>query len=161
MAAIASLAAWRVIEPGLAAADPSALVSPFGQVDRVVVRKQARQMELMRKGAIVKTYKIALGFTPTGHKIQEGDGKTPEGNYLIDWRNPNSAFHLSLHISYPDRTDRQQAASRGVSTGGDIFIHGNTIVRRDWTAGCIAVTDREIEEIWAAVPNNTPISILP
>ncbi len=135
----------------------------IGQADAVVVRKGARELDLLRDGKVAKSCPVALGFVPAGHKTREGDGKTPEGNYLIDWCNPNSRFHLSLHISYPNAADRKQARERGVSPGGDIFIHGNSVAgafRRDWTLGCIAVTDTQIKEIRAAVPNGAPISIL-
>lgn len=140
-----------------------------GQADRIVVEKAARQMHLMRDGTVLKTYRIALGRDPIGHKRQEGDSRTPEGVYTIDTRNPESRFHLSLRVSYPNAADRQQAAMRGVAPGGDIFIHGLPngaaaqflYAGRDWTDGCIAVTNAEIREIWAAVRDGTPIEIRP
>ena len=140
------------------------------KADRVVVVKHKREMTLLYKGRVVRRYRIALGFAPKGHKRQEGDGRTPEGTYVIDWRNPKSRFTLSLHISYPNRADRAQARKRGVSPGGAIFIHGlppswakvgAAHSLRDWTLGCIAVTSEEIREIWNAVPNGTPIEIRP
>lgn len=124
----------------------------------------------MRPGeTVVKEYKIALGSNPIGHKEQEGDGKTPEGQYIISDRNPKSAYHLSLRISYPDEKDKIATARKGISSGGDIMIHGfpnkvpHILFRvvhsySDWTAGCIAVTD---EEIWILVQDNTPITIKP
>jgi murein L,D-transpeptidase YafK len=124
----------------------------------------------MHHGAPVRTYRIALGGHPEGHKRQEGDSRTPEGIYVIDARNPESRFHLSLRISYPNAEDRRRAASRGVSPGGDIFIHGlpngdgdasRAYAGRDWTDGCIAVTNAEIREIWAMVKEGTPIEIRP
>jgi len=135
------------------------------EVTFVVVHKEARRMFLLHEDEILRSYDIALGFAPVGHKTEEGDGKTPEGTYLIDRRNPNSRFHLSLGISYPNAADRAQAEARGVSPGGDIFIHGRPKRWQngedDWTWGCIAVTDAEMEEIYAMVQNGTPISIRP
>lgn len=125
---------------------------------------------LMRQGKELKSYKIALGRNPIGHKIQEGDHKTPEGNYLLDRRNAKSRFYRSIHISYPDEKDRAHAAKLGVSPGGDVFIHGlpngfgwlgKLHLAMDWTDGCIAVTDEEMDEIWQAVPDGTPIEIKP
>lgn len=140
------------------------------RADKVVVIKRRRVLVLLYNGKVVRRYRIALGFNPIGHKRQEGDGRTPEGRYVIDWRNPKSRFTLSLHISYPNRRDRAAARRRGVSPGGAIFIHGlpngmtaigKAHALRDWTEGCIAVTSEEIREIWAAVPNGTPIEISP
>lgn len=134
------------------------------KVDRVLVDKGGRQLHLLRGGEVWKSYPIGLGFAPEGHKQREGDGRTPEGDYILDWRNPKSSFYLSIHISYPDADDKASAGGRGVSPGGAIFIHGNhspTGGRRDWTLGCIAVTDEAMDEIWATVPNGTPITIKP
>lgn len=132
--------------------------------EKVLVDKSDRQLYLLRDGRVWKTYPIGLGFSPRGHKQQRGDGRTPEGDYVLDWRNPQSSFYLSIHISYPNDRDRARARAHGVSPGGDIFIHGrhNLSARRpDWTWGCIAVTDAAMDEIWAAVPNGTPITIRP
>ncbi len=136
------------------------------EVTRVVVMKADRRMYLMHHDAVLKAYKIDLGFAPEGHKQTEGDGRTPEGRYFIDRRNPDSSFHLSLGISYPNVQDVERASSMGQSPGGDIFIHGGPrrgIDRRgpDWTAGCIAVTNREMEDIYAMVRDGTPIDIFP
>lgn len=140
------------------------------RADRVVVVKSERTLTLLGKGASLKRYRIALGHQPTGAKQEQGDGRTPEGSYRIDARNPGSGYHLALHISYPDAGDRYRARQSGVSPGGDIMIHGirngyGWIGRlhhlADWTNGCIAVTDQEIEEIWRAVPNGTQIDIRP
>jgi len=135
------------------------------EVTRVIVQKETRKMWLMHHQAVLEEYDIHLGFTPEGHKTEEGDGKTPEGNYIIDRRNPNSRFHLSIGISYPNADDIAQARARGVSPGGDIFIHGRPKRWQngtdDWTWGCIAVTDSEMEDIYAMVQNGTPITILP
>ncbi len=135
------------------------------EVTRVIVFKGDRTMHLMHDDSVLKSYPIGLGFTPAGHKAFEGDGKTPEGEYVIDRRNPNSEFHLSVGISYPNDQDRAFARDSGKRPGGDIFIHGRPWKYRDggrdWTAGCIAVSNREIEEIYAMVRNGTPISIYP
>lgn len=135
------------------------------EVTQVVVYKSHRVMYLTHNGEVLKTYKIALGGNPVGAKQFEGDGRTPEGVYYISHRNPNSAYHLSLGVSYPSDTDRAYASSKGFEPGGDIFIHGragaNKGRARDWTAGCIAVKDREIEEIYAMVKPGTTIVILP
>lgn len=135
------------------------------EVTSVVVNKGARKMYLLHENKPLKTYDVGLGFAPEGHKAVEGDGKTPEGAYRIDRRNPNSEFHLSIGISYPNPTDRAHAEALGQSPGGDIFIHGRPWkyrdAPRDWTAGCIAVTNDEIEEIYAMVKNGTPIFINP
>jgi murein L,D-transpeptidase YafK len=134
------------------------------EVTSVQVHKGKRKMYLLHHEKVLKTYNIALGFAPEGHKQFEGDGKTPEGTYFIDRRNPNSAFHLSIGISYPNQADREYAKSLGKSPGGDIFIHGGPrrpTNRQDWTEGCIAVTDKEMERIYAMVKNGTPIHILP
>jgi len=134
------------------------------RVTLVEVHKADRKMYLLHHDKLLKTYDIALGFAPTGHKQFEGDGKTPEGSYLISHRNPDSEYHLSLRISYPNANDVAFAAAAGRRPGGDIFIHGapdGRPDRRDWTAGCIAVSDREIERIYAMVKPGTRINILP
>ena len=135
------------------------------QVNRVVVRKSRRDMLLLHGDSVVRTYRISLGLEPVGHKQREGDGRTPEGRYVIDRRNSRSAYHLSLHISYPNASDREHAQSRGLDPGGDIMIHGMPNDGRpktgDWTQGCIAVTDAEIDEIWRLVADGTPIEIMP
>ena len=124
----------------------------------------------MHAGHVLKTYKIALGSEPNGPKTRQGDHRTPEGVYVIDSRNAQSKFHRSLHISYPNAADREHARKLGVSPGGDIFIHGlpngygfigAAHRARDWTDGCVAVTDQEIEEIWKLVDNGTPVEIRP
>lgn len=135
------------------------------EVTYVVVNKGERKMMLLHHDRVLENYKIRLGFAPIGHKEIEGDGRTPEGIYLIDRRNPNSDFHLSLGISYPNAEDIARARAMGKSPGGDIFIHGQKIPFRrdkgDWTWGCIAVKNREIEDIYAMVRNGTPIQINP
>ncbi len=133
------------------------------EVTRVVVYKEQRQMHLLHHDKVLKTYDVGLGFDPVGHKQVEGDGRTPEGEYTIDRRNPNSEFYLSIGISYPNARDRARAAARGKSPGGEIFIHGeprkHQIAKQDWTAGCIAVNNRQMEQVYAMVKNGTPISI--
>ena len=153
--------------PGASWADP---LPEGAKADQVIVSKAARTMTLMSKGKALKTYTVALGRNPKGHKQQQGDQRTPEGRYLIDYRNPKSRYYLSLHITYPDKQDRKAARKRGVSPGGDIMIHGlpngmgwlgPAHSKYDWTDGCIAVTNQEMDEIWRAVPNGTPIEIKP
>lgn len=134
------------------------------EVTLVQVDKSDRKMYLFHHHDLLKSYDIALGFAPEGHKEFEGDGKTPEGVYYISHKNPDSNFHLSLGISYPNDADRAYAKAAGKEPGGDIFIHGGPvkpITRRDWTWGCISVTDREMEMIYAMVKPGTPINILP
>jgi murein L,D-transpeptidase YafK len=134
------------------------------EVTSIQVHKTDRRMYLLHEDRVLRTYDISLGFAPVGHKQVEGDGRTPEGAYRINRRNPNSAYHLSLGISYPNAADVAYAQSIGESPGGDIFIHGWSEVlatSRDWTAGCIAVRDREIEEIYSMVKDGTVIYILP
>jgi murein L,D-transpeptidase YafK len=144
--------------------------APLQKVDLIRVDKSERRMHLLHKGEVVRLYRISLGSNPTGHKQKEGDGRTPEGRYLIDWRNPRSKFYRSLHISYPNNQDRRAARLMGVSPGGAIMIHGLPngwgwaapfLAPWDWTDGCIAVTDSEMDEIWNAVRDGTPIEILP
>lgn len=127
-------------------------------------------MELKRQGRVLKSYRIALGFAPEHHKEREGDGRTPEGSYIIDARNPRSSFHLSLRVSYPDADDSAHAEKMGVPPGGDIYIHGlpngwrklrTPHPERDWTTGCIAVTDVEIREVWSLVPTGARVVIRP
>lgn len=152
---------------GLAAcSSPTKFKSYSGpEITHVVVDKGKRRMYLMHNDEVQKSYAVGLGFAPDGHKAKEGDGKTPEGEYWINRRNPNSKYHLSLGISYPNARDASQAAMAGQSPGGEIFIHGRpkSVPRRliDWTAGCIAISDREIEEAYAMVKNGTPIVIQP
>ena len=140
------------------------------RADRVVVLKKERTLQLLSQGKVIKSYKVALGGDPVGSKTQRGDHKTPEGAYVLDSRNAHSQFHKAIHISYPNARDRVAARARGVSPGGDVFVHGLPNGYRwvgashrlkDWTDGCIAVTDEEIEEIWSAVADGTPIEIRP
>lgn len=133
--------------------------------DQLVLRKSERSLYVLSQGKLLGKHRINLGFAPRGHKLREGDGRTPEGLYHIDRRNNRSAFLLSLGISYPNARDRARAAAQGVSPGGDIFIHGvgregaRKAHKPDWTAGCIAVTDTEIRKLYQMVPLGTPIWI--
>lgn len=133
-------------------------------VTSIVVDKSDRMLYLMHNDEVLKDYKMHLGFTPVGHKQFEGDGKTPEGTYYISQKNPRSQYHLSLRISYPNPQDRAFAKAAGKAPGGDIMIHGGPprpVPVHDWTAGCIAVTDKQIEQIYAMVKPGTPIFIRP
>ncbi|KRD40166.1 hypothetical protein ASE35_02345 [Lysobacter sp. Root916] len=133
------------------------------RADRIVIDKSERRMDLLREGRVIGRYRIDLGDAPQGHKRRRGDERTPEGEYRISDRNPSSAFHLSLQASYPNERDRRWARELGVDPGGDIMIHGGSARwwREDWTDGCAAVSDDEIEEIWRRVPTGTPIRIQP
>ena len=161
-----SLAAiiFALMAPGLLQA------GDFPVADLVIIEKDARDLHLLQNGEIFKTFKIALGIVPVGDKEKEGDFKTPEGQYLLDRRNPNSDYFLSIHISYPDARDRSEAAAAGVDPGGAIMIHGQPNVptrseayyrTQDWTNGCIAVSNSDMIDIWLMTDENTPIEIRP
>jgi murein L,D-transpeptidase YafK len=141
-----------------------------GPADNILIEKKERRLSLISKGEVLKTYKIALGGNPNGPKERQGDNKTPEGTYFIDSRNKESRYHISLHISYPNEIDKKRAKELGVLPGGNIMIHGikngysligDQHTEYDWTKGCIAVTDEEIEEIEKLVPNGTIVEIRP
>jgi murein L,D-transpeptidase YafK len=141
-----------------------------GTADKILIEKKERRLTLISKGKVLQTYKIALGGNPNGPKERQGDNKTPEGTYVIDSRNKDSRYHLSLHISYPNDKDKKRAKQLGVSPGGDIMIHGikngfswagDLHTDIDWTKGCIAVTDEEIEEIDKLAPNGTIVEVRP
>jgi tetratricopeptide (TPR) repeat protein len=147
-----------------------AYVLEKGSADKILIEKKDRRLTLFSKGEVLKSYKIALGGNPEGPKERQGDSKTPEGSYVIDARNRGSQYHRSLHISYPNEKDKKRARELGVSPGGDIMIHGlkngfswvgEMHTGDDWTKGCIAVTDEEIEEIEKLVPNGTAVEIRP
>jgi murein L,D-transpeptidase YafK len=155
---------------GMLAADESGRPSDPPKVDAVVVAKSERTLTLLAHGKVVRSYKVALGSSPVGAKEMQGDHKTPEGHYVLDRRNPKSKFYKSIHVSYPNEQDRQKARALGVPSGGDIMIHGLPnwmgalgAAHRltDWTDGCVAVTDDEIDEIWKLVADGTPIEIKP
>jgi murein L,D-transpeptidase YafK len=136
---------------------------------RVVVHKAERRLELLRGSEVLRTYRIALGLMPEGHKEREGDFRTPEGRYLLTRRNPRSDFFLSIEVSYPNEKDLRRAKANGWEPGGSIMIHGQPnrprrdteAYERDWTDGCIAVSNSDMVEIWLLTQSNTPIDILP
>lgn len=147
-----------------------ALSNALPAADRIVVHKADRRLELLRKGEVLRSYKVALGLQPVGHKERSGDFRTPEGRYTLSRRNPRSDFFLSIQISYPNDVDLRNAKSNGWEPGGSIMIHGlpNVLKRdltyyqtRDWTDGCIAVSNSDMVEIWLLTQDNTPIDILP
>lgn len=144
-------------------------IPPSIVIDRVFVDKSDRILKLMSNGKAIRSYRIALGGSPSGHKQQEGDQRTPVGIYTLDYKNENSIAHRSIHISYPNDEDKARAQSLGVNPGGDIMIHGQMNgfgylgwlnQRRDWTDGCIAVANDEMGEIMDAVTLGTPIEIV-
>jgi len=144
--------------------------SNLSQADLVLVYKSKRIMALLKDGQSFREYSISLGENPLGHKQEEGDKRTPEGEYLLDWRRDSDYYHRSIHISYPNEEDRQAARERGVKPGGMIMIHGipkmyervaDILKERDWTDGCIAVSNDEMNEIWNLVEDGTPIRIVP
>ncbi len=150
----------------------SAEANVFGSLkaDKVLVVKGERRLYLLHQGMVMRVYRIELGRNPMGTKVMEGDGRTPEGWYVLDTRNENSRFHRSIRISYPNEADLERARMLGVAPGGAIMIHGQpseppvALVRygrRDWTEGCIAVSNSDMDEIWSAVEDGTPIEILP
>lgn len=140
-------------------------IDEIPKVTKVQIKKGEKKLYLFHNDEIVRAYDVDLGFAPSGHKTQQGDGRTPEGLYHIDRRNPKSKFYRSIGISYPNAQDKAQANKRGVSPGGDIFIHGEAQFARrsgfNWTEGCIAMPDRKMDEIWALVNVGTPILITP
>jgi murein L,D-transpeptidase YafK len=149
---------------------PRAITQPpiTGMVDKIIIEKSARRMLLLRGGQLVREYRIALGFAPEGDKLRQGDGRTPEGTFRIDRRNNQSRYHLSLGLDYPQPADRARAAAGGYDPGGDIMIHGQpnslpdgSMVRGDWTAGCIAVTNAEMREIWNVTQVGTRVEVRP
>lgn len=148
---------------------PEKTLPPGVSVDQVVVEKKTHRLLLVKNGRMLKSYAIALGREP-GPKERQGDGRTPEGKYSIDSRNAGSRYYRSLHISYPDQEQRREARAKGLSPGGDIMIHGlppkwawvgrwHSLI--DWTQGCMAVTNREMDELWRAVPLHAEIEIKP
>ena len=152
---------------------PSKTTRANGPVDTVVVKKSQRQLELLSRGQVVRQYRVALGAAPVGHKYREGDQRTPEGRYRLNWRNSQSNFYKSMHISYPSDTDRALSRQLGYNNpGGMIMLHGlpnyiqspnlrQQYANRDWTEGCIAVQNHEMDEIWSLVKDGTPIHIIP
>ncbi len=160
-----------VLVSGLAACASQQSTMTTQYADRVVVVKSKRSMHLLQNGRVLKSYKVALGGDPVGHKLQQGDSRTPEGVYRVDFRRTVSRFNLALRINYPNQQDRQLAAARGVDPGGEIYIHGQpnggvnpariAQTGLDWTDGCIAVTNREMQEVFALVRDGTAVEIRP
>lgn len=147
-----------------------ALAGGAAEADRVVVVKGERRLYLLRDGLVLKSFRVALGRQPRGTKLYEGDGRTPEGRYVLDGRNADSRFYRAIHVSYPGRADRARAQALGEAAGGAIMVHGLPNERPgwgeehwmyNWTNGCIAVTNREMDEIWDSVEVGTPIEIRP
>ncbi len=162
IALLSLVAAWATTMPARAADFPLA--------DKVLVEKGKRQLHLLKNGIPFRTFDIALGLAPEGDKEQEGDQKTPEGLYMLDARNPDSDYFLSIRISYPDARDRADARAKGVDPGGQIMIHGQPnlptfsqayYAREDWTNGCIAVSNSDMIDIWLMTPDRVPIEIVP
>jgi len=140
------------------------------KADRIVVYKAQRRLELRRDGQVLRAYHIALGPHPIGPKVERGDGKTPEGTYFIDRRNMASEYHLSLHISYPEKADIKRAAALNVDPGANILIHGEPNILnhegkarllKDWTAGCIALHNTDMDEVWRLVDDGVTVEIHP
>lgn len=157
---LALSALWGLVMPGSQPLD--------GPVDRIVVDKSDRTLALIRDGEAVRTYAVALGFAPEGAKARQGDGRTPEGTFRVDRRNDASSFHLSLGLDYPQPADVERAEAGGYSPGGDIFIHGQPpavatgfVLPGDWTAGCVAVGNAAMDEIWSVTPIGTVVVIQP
>lgn len=164
---------WAVVLLALAgpigaAAAPAA--APSVTAEKIIVAKSERRLYLLRDGEVLKSYRVALGRAPRGTKLYQGDGRTPEGHYRVAAFNPGSRFHRAIRVSYPNEHDAARARALGMAAGGDIMIHGLAPERRqfgaahwrfDWTDGCVAVTDREIDEIWQRVEIGTPIEIRP
>ncbi|WP_108946210.1 L,D-transpeptidase family protein [Shewanella halifaxensis] len=142
----------------------------IGKVDLVVVNKSESSMTVFNRGKALKTYRIAMGDNPVGHKLTEGDQRTPEGRYILDYKKSDSAYYRAIHISYPNDEDRLRAKALGISPGGQIMIHGENpnsnlspeeAQQYNWTDGCIAVTNAEMDELWLAIEAGTPIEIWP
>jgi murein L,D-transpeptidase YafK len=140
------------------------------KADTVLVIKSEKRLYLMREGEPFASFRVSFGSNPRGHKQEQGDGRTPEGRYILDYKNPGSAYYKSIHISYPNAKDRKEARKRGVDPGGDIMIHGQKngygrlsilVQRFNWTNGCIALSDRDMDVVYDAVKPGTPIEIKP
>lgn len=147
-----------------------ALGMEIPRADKVLVDKSDQRLYLLRDGKPFREYRVVLGENPVGHKLKKGDERTPEGTYILDWRNPESNFYKAIHISYPSQRDLSAAEARGEDPGGMIMIHGqpndfkwgmDILEGWNWTDGCIAVTNSEMDEIWLAVEDGTPIEIIP
>lgn len=146
---------------------PAALAAP---IDQLLIHKHERRLEVISDGKVIRSYRVALGREPTGHKYQRGDNRTPEGIYHIDWRHRSANYNLSMHLDYPNLQDRTEARKRGVDPGGMIMIHGTPIDDEhpewffkglDWTNGCIALDNASMQELWHLVPDGTRVEIIP
>jgi murein L,D-transpeptidase YafK len=167
---IYSLPAIAVMVMSAIMTNASAKDTGFPLADMVVVEKENRKLHLMRGGKPFRTFDIALGMYPIGDKRREGDQKTPEGMYWLDLRNPDSDFFLSIHVSYPNTSDRREARNNGLNPGGQIMIHGQPnsptyseayYAKEDWTNGCIALSNSDMIDIWLMTPNRVQIEIRP
>ena len=181
---IASIFAYQKYNKFITTAEAAIHVQALTEADSIKIRQKTpitqvkvyktdRVVQLLHRDQVIRTYPMRLGFDPIGHKVKEGDGKTPEGTYILDWRNPKSAFYKSLHVSYPNVQDQAKAKQLGVSAGGDIMIHGSAtssqiekfpslmkyLPRNDWTWGCVAVRNIDMDEIWTLVDDGTVITI--
>ncbi len=154
----------------LQSASYSSSNTSIGKIDLVVVDKSQSSMSLMRNGQILRKYRIAMGDSPVGHKVTEGDQRTPEGRYLLDYKKSNSSYYRAIHISYPNEEDSLRATALGLSPGGQIMIHGQNpnssltpeeAQQYNWTDGCIAITNAQMDELWRAIDEGTPIEIWP
>lgn len=170
--ALLALALAGLLGLGGCSTKPTTEQKIAGPIDLVVVKKSERKLELHSRGRPVREYRVALGGSPVGHKYREGDERTPVGEYVLNWRKPNSNFYKAIHISYPNEQDRLNSRRLGYNPGGNILLHGlpnyiqsdsmrRQYANRDWTKGCIAVQNHEMDEIWELVPEGTPIRILP
>ena len=147
-----------------------ATASSYPVVDLIRVYKKERKLEVLSSGRVLRSFSVALGKDPIGHKVREGDGRTPEGKYLLDFRKADSAFYKAFHISYPNAQDTAQARARQVSPGGQIMVHGqkngfgwlSPIMQRfDWTNGCIGLSNEDMDVLWSLLKDGTPIEIFP
>ncbi len=160
----------RLFALGLIAITGASFASDFPAAEKIIVEKEKRKLHLLKDDEIFRTFEIALGIAPVGDKESEGDFKTPEGVYILDTRNPNSDYFLSIRISYPNHKDVREARAKGVAPGGQIMIHGQPneptysaayYRKQDWTNGCIAVSNSDMIDIWLMTPNDIPIEIRP
>ncbi len=172
---LTSLFLLCALQPSMAASSKqhspdSSSTSSLGKVDLVVVTKSEAKMVLMRNGKVMRQYQIAMGDRPKGHKLKEGDQRTPEGRYILDYKKSDSAYYRAIHISYPNDEDKLRAKALGISPGGQIMIHGQNpnssltpeeAQKFNWTDGCIAITNRQMDELWGSIEPGTPIEIWP
>ncbi|WP_299797120.1 L,D-transpeptidase family protein [uncultured Shewanella sp.] len=169
-AATIGLSFQSVAVTSLQSASYSSSNTGIGKIDLVVVDKSKSSMSLMRNGQILRKYRIAMGDSPVGHKVTEGDQRTPEGRYILDYKKSDSAYYRAIHISYPNEEDKLRASALGLSPGGQIMIHGQNpnsslppeeAQQYNWTDGCIAITNAQMDELWRAIDEGTPIEIWP